>query len=93
MPRRLRSTAPLKKRRTTLSLPADSQAEAHRLARMKKMNLSAVIAEALADGLRQQTATERSEEVLDRYRKAFSSFTDEEMLLLDGIVLERPSLP
>jgi hypothetical protein len=60
---------------------------------MKKMNLSAVIAEALADGLRQQTATERSEEVLDRYRKAFSSFTDEEMLLLDGIVLERPSLP
>lgn len=54
------------------------------------MNLSAVIAEALAEGLRQQTATELSEEVLTRYEKGFSGFTDEEMLLL-GFVLERPS--
>jgi Post-segregation antitoxin CcdA len=91
MARKLHPAAPLKKRRTTLTLPADSLAEAHRLARIKKVNLSSVIAEALVDGLRQQTATERSDEILQRYQKAFSGFRDEEMLLLDGIVLERPS--
>jgi post-segregation antitoxin (ccd killing protein) len=91
--RKQRSTEPLKKRRTTLTLPADSLAEAHRVARIKKVNLSAVIAEALAEGLRRQAATERSEEVLERYKKAFFGFTDEEMLLLDGIVLERTSRP
>jgi post-segregation antitoxin (ccd killing protein) len=91
MARKPRSTLPLKKRRTTITLPADSLAEAQRVARRRKVNLSAVIAEALAEGLRKQTATERSEEVLARYEKAFSGFTDEEMLLLDGFVLERPS--
>lgn len=93
MPRRARSSAAVKKRRTTLTLPADSLAEAHRLARLKRVNLSAVIAEALAEGLRQQTVTERSEEVLERYQKAFSGFTEEEIFLLDGIVLDRPSRP
>lgn len=93
MPRRARSGAAVKKRRTTLTLPADSLAEAHRLARIKRVNLSAVIAEALAEGLRQQTVTERSEEVLERYQKAFSGFTEEEIFLLDGIVLDRPSRP
>lgn len=93
MPRRARSSAAVKKRRTTLTLPADSLAEAHRLARIKRVNLSAVIAEALAEGLRQQTVTERSEEVLERYQKAFSGFTEEEIFLLDGIVLDRPSRP
>ena len=91
MTRKARSTAHLKKRRTTITLPADSLAEAQRVARMKKVNLSAVIAEALAEGLRQQTATERSEEILERYQQAFSGFNEEEMLLLDGVVLERPS--
>lgn len=55
------------------------------------MNLRAVIAQALAKGLRQQAVTERSEEILERYQEAFSGFTDDEILLLDGIVLERPS--
>lgn len=58
---------------------------------MKKVNLSAVIAEAQAEGLRQQTATERSEEILERYQQAFFGFNEEEMLLLAGVVLERPS--
>jgi hypothetical protein len=58
---------------------------------MKKVNLSAVIAEALAEGLRLQTATQRSEEILERYQQAFSGFNEEETLLLDGLVLERPS--
>ncbi|MGO9256375.1 MAG: hypothetical protein ACLQU1_08760 [Bryobacteraceae bacterium] len=50
---------PLKKRRTTLTLPADSF-----------------------------TASGRSEEVLEGYKKAFSGFSDEEIAILDGVILE-----
>ena len=81
----------LKKSRTTLTLPADSLKEAHRIARVRKVNLSTVIAEALSEGLRVQTAAERSQEVLERYRIAFTGFTDEELALLDGVILEPAS--
>jgi post-segregation antitoxin (ccd killing protein) len=79
---------PLKKRRTTLTLPADSLTAAQRIARTRKVNLSTVIAEALSEGLRRQVAAERSEEVLEAYKKAFSGFSDEEIALLDGVILE-----
>jgi hypothetical protein len=72
------------KRRTTLTLPAASLEQAERIA----VNLSAVISEALADGLRSHTAAERSERVLSAYKKAFKGFSDEELLILDGMVLE-----
>jgi len=77
-----------RKRRTTLTLPADSLAEAQRIAHSRKVNLSTVIAEALAEGLRLQTAAERSEKVLEGYKKAFSGFSSEEMSILDGVILE-----
>ena len=77
-----------KKRRTTLTLPADSLTQAERLARARKVNLSTVISEALAEGLRLQMAGERSETVLNAYKQAFSGFSDEELSILDGIVLE-----
>lgn len=32
-------------------------------------------------------ATERSEQVLNAYKKAFSGFSDEEMMVLDGVAL------
>jgi hypothetical protein len=35
-----------------------------------------------------QTQAERSEEVLEGYRKAFSGFSDEEIAILDGVTLE-----
>jgi hypothetical protein len=50
-----------------------------------------VISEALSDGLRQHTAADRAEEVLSMYKKAFGGFSDEEMSLLDGIILEPES--
>lgn len=87
MSRRLRHP-PFKKRRTTLSLPADSLNEAQRIARARKVNLSTVIGEALSEGLRLQAIAERSEEVLERYRKAFSGFSEDEMAILNGIILE-----
>ena len=79
------------KRRTTLTLPADSLTQAERIARARRVNLSTVVAEALSDGLRRQTAAERSEEVFNAYKKAFGGFSDYEMSLLDGIILEPES--
>jgi post-segregation antitoxin (ccd killing protein) len=76
------------KRRTTLTLPSDSLAAAERIARARKVNLSTVIAEVINEGLRARLATERSGQVLKSYRQAFSRFTDAEMLLLDGVVMD-----
>ena len=78
----------LRKRRTTLSLPADSLSEAERIARARKVNLSTVVGEALSEGLRLQTTAERSNEVLERYKKAFSGFSDNEMAILNGVILQ-----
>ncbi|MCP5118489.1 MAG: hypothetical protein GY953_47360, partial [bacterium] len=67
-----------KKRRTTLTLPADSLRRAERVARARSVSLSTVVSEALAEGLRMHAATERSEDVLNTYKRAFSGFTEEE---------------
>jgi hypothetical protein len=73
-------------------LPADSLAAAQRIAVTRKVNLNTVIAEALSAGLRLQTAAERSEEVLEGYKKAFSGFSRQEMSILDGVILEPAGL-
>jgi post-segregation antitoxin (ccd killing protein) len=78
------------KRRTTLTLPTESLAHAERIARARNVNLSAVVSEALAEGLRAQRAAERSEELLKAFRKPFEGLSDEEMMILDGIILEPP---
>jgi post-segregation antitoxin (ccd killing protein) len=83
-----RQHSSLQTRRTTLSLPADLLSEAERIARARKVNVSTVIGEALSEGLRLQTAAERSSEVLERYKKAFSGFSDSEMAILDGVILQ-----
>jgi hypothetical protein len=83
-----RQHAAPRKRRTTLSLPADSLARLSAIARARKVNLSTVIGEALSEGLRLQTTAERSNEVLGRYRKAFSGFSEDEMSVLNGVILE-----
>ena len=88
MNRRTRVSGSPKKRRTTLTLPADSLAQAERIATARKVNLSIVVSEALSEGLRFHAAAERSEQVLNAYRKAFSGFSDDEMAILDGVLLE-----
>lgn len=90
MSRRSHFPSRLQKRRTTLTLPADSLTEAQRIAHARKVNLSTVISEALTEGLRLQTAAARSQEVLEGYKQAFSGFSEEEMSTLDGIILEPP---
>jgi hypothetical protein len=76
------------KRRTTVALRAELLTQARRIARTRRVNLSTVISEALADGLRMHAVVDRSEEVLSSCRKAFDGFSGEELLLLDGVVLE-----
>lgn len=84
-----RKSAPrTKKRRTTLTLPAEFLNEAQRIANARTTTLSSIVTEALGAGLRLQTAAERSSEVLETYRKAFSGFSEEEIAALDGIILE-----
>lgn len=62
--------------------------QAERIARARKVNLSTVVAEAMAEGLRMHSAAERSEQVLSAYQKAFLGFSPQEMLVLDGIIVE-----
>ena len=88
---RARRQSTTKNRKTTVTLPADSLIEAERIARVRKVRLSTVISEAVCEGLRLQTATERSEQVLAAYRKAFGGFSDDEMAILDGVILEPTS--
>lgn len=80
-----------KKRRTTLTLPVDSLTQAERIARARKVNLSTVISEAISEGLRVHSALERSEQIFNTYKRAFSGLTDDEMAILDGVILEPAS--
>ncbi len=77
-----------KTRRTTLTLPADSLREAERIARKRNVTVSTVVGESLTAGLYVQTASERAEKVLKNYRKAFSGLSEEEMMILNGVILE-----
>ena len=83
-----KSPARVRTRRTTLTLPADSLDTAQKIAHSKGVNLSSVITEALDEGLRLKIAAQRRDEVLEKYRQAFSGFSNEEMSILDGILLE-----
>ena len=76
------------KRRTTLTLPSDSLLQAQRIADSRHVNLSTVIAEAVAAGLQSENSKQRANQVLDNYRKAFSGLSEDELAILDGVMLE-----
>ena len=90
MRRRLHRGVRSSKRRTTLTLPSDSLGEAERIARSRNVTLSTVVAEALTDGLQLRAAAKRGEQVLRAYEQAFAGFSEEELMVLDGIALEPP---
>jgi hypothetical protein len=88
MKRGRRQPGNITKRRTTLTLPADSLIQAERIARARRVTLSTIVSEALSESLRMHASAERSEQVLKAYRTAFSGFSPEEMSILDGVILE-----
>lgn len=82
-----RSQSALRKR-TTLTLPAASLLQAQRLANQRRVTLSTVISEVVSAGLEIESAKQRRTQILDNYRKAFSGFTEGELAILDGVILE-----
>jgi hypothetical protein len=76
------------KRRTTLTLPADSLLQAQKIAHSRRVNLSTVISEVVAAGLQIENAKHRRTQVLDDYRRAFTGFSPDELAILDGVILE-----
>jgi hypothetical protein len=76
-------------RRTTLTLPQDLVEQAERLARQRRQTLSAAVAGLMEQSLRSHRLERNSgPNVLESLQRAFAPFSDEEMLLLDGIVME-----
>ena len=75
-------------RRTTLTLPSGCLETAQRIARKRHLTLSAVISEALERGLKEEEQAQRSEAILAAYSTAFAAFSNDDLLLLDGIVAE-----
>jgi len=57
------------------------------------LNLSAVVGEALQRGLREEEQLLRRDSVLQQYRNAFAGFSQDELLLLDGVVMEDRTRP
>lgn len=81
-------------RRTTLTLPVKALAAAERIARARHINLSAVVAEALEESLSKKAEAEREGkrrvELWEAYRRSHEDLTEEQNMLLDGIILSEP---
>jgi hypothetical protein len=79
-------------RRTTLTLPVKALAAAERIAEKRKVSLSVVVSEALEKTLQAEAdarrEVERRLQAWDAGRRAFSGLTDEEALLVNGIIME-----
>ena len=76
------------KRRTTLTLPSDSLQQAQKIAHSRRVNLSTVISEVVSAGLRLEDARHRRSQILENYKKAFTGFSEDELAILDGVILE-----
>src|SRR5712692_8601096 len=80
-------------RRTTLTLPKEILRAVERLARDRRQTLSSATTQLLQDALRTQphiAATNGN--FLEKLQKSFRSLTEEEKMLVDGIILEETEL-
>ncbi|HUE00377.1 MAG TPA: hypothetical protein VMR62_12455 [Bryobacteraceae bacterium] len=79
-------------RRTTLTLPVKALAEADRIARKRKVNLSVVVAEALEKSLAAEAEAKREGErrvqSWEAYGKAFSRLTPEQQEAVSGVFMD-----
>jgi hypothetical protein len=80
-------------RRTTLTLPAQCLDMAQEIASERHLNLSSVVGEALQRGLQEEQQRRRNAAILQAYQRAFTGFSADELLLLDGIVTEHAPPP
>jgi hypothetical protein len=79
-------------RRTTLTLPTKALSAAERIAHARKVSLSVVVSEALEENLHAKADAKREGErrvkAWEALRQSHSDLTDEQWLLLDGIIME-----
>ena len=76
-------------RRTTLTFPAGLLDRAERIAAERRQSLSAVVSDLVESALEtRDSLADRNTGVLESWRKAFGGLTEEEMMLVDGIILE-----
>jgi hypothetical protein len=79
-------------RRTTLTMPIRTLAAAERIARKRKVTLSTVVSEALEETLQAKTEAQREGQrrvkAWEKYRESVAGLSDEDRLLLDGIIME-----
>ena len=84
-----RSSRP-RTRRTTVTLPEDLLRQVERLALQRHQTVSAAIATLIEAPLRQLEARDRNGNVWDLLHKSIEGLTEEEQMLIDGIVMEKP---
>jgi hypothetical protein len=79
---------PQPKHRTTISLPEDLLHKVERLAAERHQNLSSAVTYLVESGLRNETKTPKdSRGILEMWKKAYLPLTDEERLLVDGVIV------
>jgi hypothetical protein len=93
--RRRTKPAPIpgRTRRTTWTLPQEVLRDVERFARDRHQSVSSAAAYLLEQGLRQQPDRKAvpGPDVLEMLRKSFAGLTEEEQMLVDGIIIEDPS--
>ncbi len=79
-------------RRTTVSLPAHLLRQAERLAVERRQTLSSVIAGQMEEAFRARPPIpDRAGRLLELWKRAYSHLTEEEAMLVDGIILSDPA--
>lgn len=78
-------------RRTTWTLPHQVLRDVERFADNRHQSVSSAAAYLLEQGLRQQPGRPApGTDVLEMLRKSFAGLTEDERMLVDGIILEDP---
>jgi len=77
-------------RRTTVPLPDDLLRKVEGLAVQRHQTVSAAIATLIEAPLRQLEVQDRSGNGWDHLRKSMEGLTEEEQMLIDGIILGEP---
>ena len=77
-------------RRTTVTLPDDLLRKVERLAVQRHQTVSAAIATLIETSLRQLEVQDRSGNGWDHLRKSMEGLTEEEQMLIDGVILGEP---
>ena len=79
-------------RRTTLTLPEELLNHVERMAATRHQTVSSAVAYLVESALRNEPASPRnSRGILELWRKSLLPLTEQERLLVDGIILDEPT--